>query len=389
MQTRRGFTLIELLIVVGIVAVLAVTVIFTLNPAELLRQARDSNRLTDLNTLNKALAILDGETTSASLGTSTTVYVSIPDSSTTCANLGLPALPAGYSYGCAPTSTLRNTDGTGWIPVNFGFISSGSPLSALPIDPVNSTTTNEYYTYVPGGSWKLGAFLTSLKYSRGMATDGGSDPALLEKGTDLALGNFQRGLMGYWSFDDGSGTSATDGSGIGNMGVISNATWDSGANCKINSCLSFNNTNSGVVVANAGNFSHTLGHTMMAWVKPTSNDIYMSFNLPYMLSGKPTHSAKINGTQRSVSTGSATSGSWQFEVGTFDGTTLATYKNGSLVGNASFSGTDQFVSTGLCIGAHGTGNCTSNWYGGKIDEVRLYNRALSAAEIQAIYNATQ
>ncbi len=192
MQTRRGFTLIELLIVVGIVAVLAVTVVFTLNPAELLRQARDSNRLTDLYTLNKALAILDGETTSASLGTSTTVYVSIPDSSTACANLGLPALPAGYAYGCAPTSTLRSTDGTGWVPVNFSLISSGSPLSALPIDPVNSTSTGLYYTYIPGGSWEINAVPESRKYrilgdKDRASTDGGDNPSLFEIGSNLAL----------------------------------------------------------------------------------------------------------------------------------------------------------------------------------------------------------
>ena len=52
----KGFTLIELLIVIGIIAVLAVVVLLTLNPAELLRQARDSNRVSDLASLNSALS---------------------------------------------------------------------------------------------------------------------------------------------------------------------------------------------------------------------------------------------------------------------------------------------------------------------------------------------
>ncbi|KKW47096.1 MAG: hypothetical protein UY99_C0042G0007, partial [Parcubacteria group bacterium GW2011_GWA1_59_11] len=42
---RSSFTLIELLVVIAIVAILSAVVIITLNPAELLKQSRDSNRL--------------------------------------------------------------------------------------------------------------------------------------------------------------------------------------------------------------------------------------------------------------------------------------------------------------------------------------------------------
>jgi prepilin-type N-terminal cleavage/methylation domain-containing protein len=49
--SRSAFTLIELLVVIAIIGMLAVVVILTLNPVELFRQARDSNRLSDLATL--------------------------------------------------------------------------------------------------------------------------------------------------------------------------------------------------------------------------------------------------------------------------------------------------------------------------------------------------
>ena len=52
-----SFTLIELLIVIGILAVLATVAVVTLNPLELIKQSRDSNRMADLATLNKALAV--------------------------------------------------------------------------------------------------------------------------------------------------------------------------------------------------------------------------------------------------------------------------------------------------------------------------------------------
>ena len=154
-----SFTLIELLIVIAILAVLAVAVVLILNPTELLKESRDTTRIQDLAVVNKALALVETDTPSASLGTSTVVYVSIPDSSATCSNLGLPARPAGYTYACAPTSTYTKTDGTGWIPVSFDSLSFGAPFSKLPTDPTNTTSSGLYYTYIPGGSWELTALM--------------------------------------------------------------------------------------------------------------------------------------------------------------------------------------------------------------------------------------
>lgn len=186
--SRIAFTLIELLIVVGIVAVLAVVTVVVLNPAELLKQGRDSRRLAELASLNRALQIVEVEVTGASFGSANTVYVSLPDTSATCANLGLPTLPSGWSYGCAPTSTYQRVDGTGWLPVNFTAVSSKSPLSSLPIDPVNSSSTGQYYTYTPGGSWKLSARLESAKQASKAWEDGdGIDPLRYEIGSDLTL----------------------------------------------------------------------------------------------------------------------------------------------------------------------------------------------------------
>ena len=54
---NKGFTLIELLVVIAIIAVLAVVVILTLNPAALLQEARDANRVSDMATLKSALSL--------------------------------------------------------------------------------------------------------------------------------------------------------------------------------------------------------------------------------------------------------------------------------------------------------------------------------------------
>ncbi len=184
---RRAFTLIELLIVIAIVAVLAVTVILTLNPSELLRQARDSNRLSDLASLNSALGAYQASGGN-SMGSSSVVYVSIPDTSSTCANLNLPSLPSGWAYNCRTTSTYLNANGTGWIPVNLSHVDQGSPLTKLPVDPSNTTTTGQYYTYSTAtSSFEVGVSLESTKYLSASYSDGGNDVLRVERGSNLAI----------------------------------------------------------------------------------------------------------------------------------------------------------------------------------------------------------
>src|ERR1039458_7608646 len=99
---RKGFTLIELLVVIAIIAILAVVVVLTLNPAELLRQSRDANRVSDLATLNAAINIYNTDQSGAStysLGAASTSNPSIYDPAATstagdqCQGLGMPVLP--------------------------------------------------------------------------------------------------------------------------------------------------------------------------------------------------------------------------------------------------------------------------------------------------------
>ncbi|MEX2032993.1 MAG: hypothetical protein WD889_00330, partial [Candidatus Colwellbacteria bacterium] len=140
-----------------------------------------------------------------SFGSSQTVYLSLPDTSSTCGSWSLPPLPSGWSYQCVASSTLTKVDGTGWLPVDFSSIIGGSPLSVLPIDPVNASSSDNYYTYVKGGSWELTSYPESKKYLLLASQDGG-DSVKYEAGTNKSLNPFKNS----YSFDDFLTTSSND-----------------------------------------------------------------------------------------------------------------------------------------------------------------------------------
>jgi len=188
---RQSFTLIEILVAVALIAVLAVAIILSLNPSELIKQARDSQRMTDINNLARAVNLYIGDTGGSGFyGTSSVVYVSIPDTTSTCANLGLPPLSSGWSYKCVSSSTLQKTDGTGWIPIDFRKQSFGKTLSKLPIDPINQTSTGNFYTYTYNqqtGKYEINTRFESTKRQELALSDGGDNGNVYEQGQSLSL----------------------------------------------------------------------------------------------------------------------------------------------------------------------------------------------------------
>ena len=188
---NRSFTLVELLVVIALIAVLAVAVILSLNPSELLKQGRDSTRLSDLQKLNRSLSWFEADTGGTGfMGSSSVIYVSVPDTSPTCSNLGLPTPPPGWSYHCVTQENLQKTDGSGWIPVNFNQISFGKTLTKLPIDPINQTSTGNYYTYTYNqqiGKYEINTRFESTKRQELASSDGGDNDNVYEQGQDLSL----------------------------------------------------------------------------------------------------------------------------------------------------------------------------------------------------------
>ena len=186
-MSERGFTLIELLIVIGIVAILSVIVILTLNPTELLKQARDSNRISDMATLKSAISLYLADISTVNLAT-TTCYMSSATNGTSTARCGYFSATGGVTTnGTSTVTNNRKIDGTGWIPVNFSQISTGAPIGQLPVDPLNNSSF--YYAYAASSTsiFELDANLESAKYATNESSDGGDNNGVYEAGTAPGL----------------------------------------------------------------------------------------------------------------------------------------------------------------------------------------------------------
>jgi len=207
-KNRKAFTLIELLVVIAIIAVLSVVVILSLNPAELLRQSRDSNRISNMATLKSAISLYLADVASPNLASTSaaygTGYYSSNLGATTTFTVALSGIGSLGTNGPATSTGLtsqRAVNSTGWIPVNFSAISSGAPLGNLPVDPVNVASSGDpfgdslVYGYVATStniSFKVTAHMESSKYKASgpsdvETSDGGLSTNTYEQGTNLAL----------------------------------------------------------------------------------------------------------------------------------------------------------------------------------------------------------
>ena len=214
----------------------------------------------------------------------------------------------------------------------------------------------------------------------------------ISQSAEAANVNPHPGLVGWWRFDEGNGTVAKDSSGSGNDGTVHNATWVDG---KYGKALSFNGTSDYLEIAHAASLSPTSGISLEAWVKFARNNT-MEVILTKSTAGRDvwqdyalTHEAnnifrgifRVAGNIRVVNSLPHTDiNVWHHVVVTFDGQSLRMYVNGVLEGTANYAGALGTSTNPLRVGKQVVYN-----FQGVIDEVRVYNRALSATEIQASF----
>ncbi len=261
------------------------------------------------------------------------------------------------------TGTVTGVDGESLGPLTFTY--NGG--AAAPVDP--------------GVYAVVASFAGNLNYEPASAT------AVI---TIIAPPPGLDGLVAAWGFDEGTGPIAGDASGKGHAGVIKQAGWTTYG--RFGGALDFDGRNDWVTVEDTADLDIRNAITLEAWVKPRDlagwNTILLKESgsgLAYSLYANdfyPRHPAgyvNVGGNDISVvdNTGLAFN-AWSHVAMTYDGAMMRLYINGEAVGHRALTGRIIATNGALRIGGN---DVWGEYFDGLIDEVRIYTRALSQAEV--------
>jgi hypothetical protein len=197
-------------------------------------------------------------------------------------------------------------------------------------------------------------------------------------------------LAAYWPLDEGSGTTAFDASGNGMNGTLVNGpAWTAG---RVGGALSFDGVDDHVTTPFAENLATwTVSASVWSPAAPAalaaSGPVHREKN--FQINWNHTNPAyrgaivtRVAGAWYAVRLGALAGNTWYHIVGTYDGETLRAYVDGVLVGaNTAPSGPPELETRPLELGAHAG---APQYFTGMVDEVRIYRRALSAAEVASL-----
>ena len=286
-------------------------------------------------------------------------------------------------------------------------------LSSATVDYTHSSTQNSAI----GGRWRNtsqdyhGDYVGSVDdvriYNRALSADEVQRLYKATAGTKISSG-LSKGLVGHWNFDDETGTLARDISGNENNGTLTlmdpATDWVAG---KIGTTsLDFDGSNDGVWISNtSGLIDPNEPYSVTAWIN--SDDISQAVDAVYS-QGKTndtiannvfilyTHINTIqfnnrnDGDTKTVQLASGAilaNDTWYHVVITYDGTTNYTlYSDGVIVDTGTDGDVGTAVYTNTTVGIRNyisTGD--TDQFNGTIDDVRIYNRALSADEVYRLY----
>jgi hypothetical protein len=219
--------------------------------------------------------------------------------------------------------------------------------------------------------------------------------------TDYLDTSITTGLQGFWRFDDNTGTSAVDSSGNSRTATLSGAAWSEGLR---NACVSFDGINDYVSVPHNAAFAPASALTVSAWAyneswSTAAGSIVSKHegNGGWRLDCAVTLSSKLSFTIYRGGNISVTyllsklRSGWNHFVGHYDGQYLSLYVNNILVDQYNFgsSGNIAYVNNNSVIIGADAGTTTTpsgNYFSGKIDEVKIYNAALSRENIEFTHN---
>jgi Concanavalin A-like lectin/glucanases superfamily len=299
-----------------------------------------------------------------------------------------------------------NLAGTDPTPANFTWTvaSPDTTITASPAATTASSTASFSFIATPAAGATFQCALDAAAFAActsprnytgiGIGSHTFQVRAVGATGTDATPASFtwtMNGLVAAFGFEETTGTTTEDSSGTGNTGTLANATRATVG--KIGHALSFNGTNAWVTIADANSLDLTTAMTIEAWVNPATLTNWRMIVMKEGPAAGLSYSLYANDVNNRpgtfIRTGASDVGrtgtaalalnTWTHVAATYDDTTLRLYVNGTLVSSGPIPGGPILASAGvLRIG----GNAIwGEYFSGMIDEVRIYSRVLTAAQI--------
>jgi hypothetical protein len=197
-------------------------------------------------------------------------------------------------------------------------------------------------------------------------------------------------LLAHWRLDETSGATAADASSFGRHGTVAGgATWAAGV---FGNGLTFDGVNDGITtplgtdLGSAWTISLFVRSPNAPATGPVSGpiqsgNIEINWNHP-TTSFQGAATVRVGWTWYRASFGPLAANTWSHLVATYDGENLRTYKDGVLISNNTQpSGPTDVAGSTMAIGRHSS---AAQFFTGAIDNVRVYNRVLSNAEVTAL-----
>ncbi|MEM8944055.1 MAG: LamG domain-containing protein [Planctomycetota bacterium] len=199
------------------------------------------------------------------------------------------------------------------------------------------------------------------------------------------------GLVGHWTFDETSGSTAADSSGNGNDGTATNHSWDS--NGRIDGCIELDGWYDYVSITNAASLQISGQITISAWVKPDTvsgphcivghGPTGSSVQNTYLYAWYDDWLGGSNNGSDQYALSDATASDWTHLVSVYNGTQWQLFVNGVLADTQTTSQGAVNVSGRWGIGS--PSSHSNRFFDGLIDDVRIYSRGLTEADVDALF----
>lgn len=306
-------------------------------------------------------------TSDADAPTSPSILVNGGDASTTSTSVTL-SLSASdnegvVAYYASESSTMPSVGDAGWVSVTSDTSYSGSGAFTLS----SGTAIKTVFVWFRDVAGNISA----------------SDSDSIE------YADVSSGLIAYFPFNG----NVTDESGNGNNGTINGAILSTDKDGNTDKAYSFDGVDDNISLSNAKIFGSNSNRSVSVWVyaNSTAGNPYLVHNIDntegqwaLTINSGNFRCRGYEGGTWGEAIFSATALAWQHVVCQYDGTKMQLYINGVLKNEAA----TNLAANSIDIKPYKFGsdvNGSSN-FGGKIDNLRIYNRALSVSEIQALYD---